>query len=145
MNVKGVFSCCNEAFSTGIFGVDSNDVPRIVARKSVLLGHERLSLARLPRSLVCNLLIRATILWDCQQSIFGGPLITRNSLGVWCRGHRGHGTGRGNPLHPVRSFSLVRHLRFEKGTGPRKLSQRLLVLFLGTGEKMANSCLARSR
>lgn len=134
MNVKGVFSFCNEAFSTGNFGVDCNEAPGIVARKSVLLGNERLSLARLPRSLAYNLLIRATILRDCQQSIFGGPFW--KLLGVWCRGHGGYGTGRGNPLHPVRSFSLIRHLRFEKGTGPRKLSQRLLVLFLGTGEKL---------
>ena len=54
---------------------------------------------------------------------------------MWCRSQRGHGTGRGNPLHPVLSFSLIRHFRNEKGTGPRKLSQRLLVLFLGTGDK----------
>ena len=55
--------------------------PRIVARKSVLRGNERLSLARLPRSLACNLLIRATILRDCQQSIFERPSITRNRSG----------------------------------------------------------------
>ena len=133
MNVKGVFSCCNEAFSTGNFGVDCNEAPRIVARKSVLRGNKRLSLARLPRSLACNLLIRATILRDCQQSIFGGPSITRNCLG--CGVGVIEGMGRGNPLHVVRSFSLIRHLRFEKGTGPRKLSQRLLVLFQGSGEK----------
>ena len=54
---------------------------------------------------------------------------------MWCRSQRGHGTGRGNPLHPVLSFSLIRHFRNEKGTGPKKLSQRLLVLFLGTGDK----------
>ena len=54
---------------------------------------------------------------------------------MWCRSQRGHGTGRGDPLHPVLSFSLIRHFRNEKGTGPRKLSQRLLVLFLGTGDK----------
>lgn len=39
--------------------------PRIVARKSVLRGNERLSLACVPRSLACNLLVRAAILRDC--------------------------------------------------------------------------------
>ena len=65
MNVKGVFSCCNEAFSTGNFGVDWNETPKIVARKRVLRGSEQLCPACVPRSLACNLLVRAAILRDC--------------------------------------------------------------------------------
>ena len=95
MNVKGVFSFCNEAFSTGNFGVDCNEAPRIVARKSVLRGNERLSLARLPRSLAYNLLIRATILRDCQQSIFGGPFWKLLGCGVGAM----EGMERGGETH----------------------------------------------
>lgn len=65
MNMKWVFSCCNEAFSTGNFGVDWNEAPRIVAWKRVLRGSEQLCLACVPRSLACNLLVRAAILRDC--------------------------------------------------------------------------------
>lgn len=120
MNVKGVFSCCNEAFRTGNFGGGPQNC---CAEKCVTW--ER---ATLPRAFAS--LSLATILRDCQQSIFESPSITRNRSG--CGVGVIEGMERGGETH----FTQFAHsASFEKGTGPRKLSQRLLVLFLWTGEK----------